>query len=656
MRLVVLISGDSVIQGVIAGLFPDDFQLVVCSGHFSGQAVLKDVTRGVVLVDTAWREAKSWLAKMAGKNPGLVFAGVGKDKEKYLQFNDYLYDYLEIPFQEWQLAKLLEKAWEKTAPTLHDILPLTAPGPWPAEEVLIDTPRPWSRILSEFSKAMRNQFNKERFLELFLDAVRELVPVGKMAILLKTATEERYSVRVQKGLDPDLMKQLKFRAEGGMVSWFVDHGAILFREEATGWQKKYGGSDLLQEMRLLNAQVCLPLFVHNNLVGILALGKKITGDVFSKQELELLYTICENVASVLNDLDWHERILKQKVYTESVLQLMDSGIVAIDTGHFITIFNEQAAQILTQETSDILGSDLRVLPSPLGDMLFESLSAGARYFKEEVLVGKDKIPLEVSTYRVTESTGFVLGSVMIFDDIRARKTKEASKLKEEQLKMLNSFAGQLAHEINNPVVAVRTFSELLPEKYTDHNFLHSFSSVIGQEVERLSDLAARLTSFSAPPPHHLVGTRANELLDQAAARLLGEAQGEGLTIDKKYCPGDYKVRADQESLSRALFYLLRYFAPEEARPKRLLIKTACPRGRSSKALHILITDGQTVLSAEQLSQLFCPLAGLSKGASLLALPASKKIIEEHGGQLRVAQKKGGYLKFGVILPILEEDR
>jgi len=656
LRLVVLFSGDSVIQGEITGIFPGNFHLVVCNGDFSGKALLKDVTRGIVMVDTDSPYAERWLMKIKAISPDLVCIGVGKKKDKFLLFNNYLYDHLEIPSEEWQLAKLLERAWEKTEPVpkKNSNQQALIPG-YAGREGLVDSDRPWARILSDFSRAMSNQFNKERFLELFLDAVKELVPVGKIAILLKTPGCDRYSVSVHKGLDPALLKQLYFTTESGMLSWLAEQGAILFKEEAFRLQETGSDGDLIQEMKLLNAEICLPLFVHNNLVGVLSLGKKITGDAFCKNELELLYSVCGNIAYVLSDLDLHERVITQKVYIESILQLMNSGVVAIDGRDKITIFNQRAAAIISTEADHMVGCDLRKLPSPLGDMLYESLLEGTSYHKQEITIGSEKIPLEVSTYRMTNDSGSVLGSVMIFDDIRTRKKMEAEKLHSEQIEMLNSFVGQLTHEIKNPMVAIQTYAELLPEKYDDSDFRNTFSEMVNREIHRLNELVEQLIAFSSPLRYQYEIIDVHEVLNTAADYLNYDGRGSEITIKKQYCGDKIKIKADKTNLARAIAYLLKFFSDNAADNYEIYIKTAClAEGNATGMVNILITDSTTSIGTQQLDQLFDPLAIRPDSIISLGLPVSKKIIEDHEGLLRAAQKKGGYLKFGVALPLFPE--
>ncbi len=651
-----LISSDSRIQGEVTGIFPGDFHLVVCNGDLSGKALLKDVIRGIVMVDTDSPDSERWLKKICETNSELVCVGVGKKKDKFIQLNDYLYDYFELPSEEWQLAKLLERAWEKTDPVPKKVYnPQSTLSNDINKTGLIDSERPWARILSDFSRAMSNQFNKERFLELFMDAVKELVPVGKIAILLKAPGCDRYTVSVQKGLDPSLLKQLFFTSDGGVISWLAEQGAILFREEAARMQENGSVGDLIQEMKLLNAEICLPLFVHNNLVGVLCLGKKITGDAFHKNELELLYSVCGNIAYVLNDLDLHERVITQKVYIESILQLMNSGVVAIDKSDKITIFNQRAAEIICTEADHMIGSDLRKLPSPLGDMLYESLLEGTRHHKKEVSIGSDKIPLEVSTYRMISDGGSVLGSVMIFDDIRARKKMEAEKLHSEQLEMLNSFVGQLTHEIKNPMVAIQTYAELLPEKYDDKDFRNTFSEMVNREIHRLNELVEQLIAFSSPLRYQLEILDVHDVLDMAVDYLNYDGRGSEVSVKKQYCGDQIKVKVDKTNLARALSYLLQFFSGNAVDSGVIYIKTAClAEGAATGMVNILITDSTTTVGKEQLDKLFDPLSIKPDSMMSLGLPVSKKIIEDHEGMLRVAQKNGSYLKFGVALPVFPD--
>jgi PAS domain S-box-containing protein len=651
LKVVLLISANSELQGEIARLCPEKYHLVACNSHDHGRVILNDISQGLILLDTDQNGAAQWLQKAIITKPELLYIAVGKQQDKFTLVKDIVYDCLTVPCKQWQLEMLLDRAWERTELQFTAVRPeICSKERHPVGGIEQD--RPWARVLSDFSRTLSNQFNIDKFLGLFLNAVKELVPVGKVSFLLKDSSDDYFVVAVQQGLDPDVYGKLRFSRERGLISWLSETGRILEKTEAAVLKESGQSGEYLQEMILLNAEVCLPLFANGRLCGVLCLGPKVTGARFHEKELELLYSVCGNIAYALNDLGMHERLFNQKVYIESILQLMNSGVIAIDNKHNIMTFNERAGEIISADPEQYTGRDLRVLPSPLGDILFETLLTGKAYHKKEYEISNDKKPLEISTYRMTDESGDVLGSVMIIDDITQRIKAQAEKNHAEQTEMLNRFVSQLTHEIKNPMVSIQTFSELLPEKYDDPDFREIFSKTVFHDLRRLNELVDQLIAFSSPLHYQYEIVNLHALLDDSIETLNSWANGVTINVQKQYCRDNLMVRADRANLVKALYYLLRYFSADTGNGKSLLLRTAySEKDELTKSANILISDSVTIVKPEYLENLFNPLDYRPDNTISLGLPVSKKIIEDHEGRLHVIQPKGSFLKFGVSLPI-----
>jgi nitrogen-specific signal transduction histidine kinase len=651
MKLVLLVSANSELQGDIARLFPEQYHLIACSSLSGGRVILNDISQGLVMLDSDQPGAAQWLEKAISFKPELVYIVVGSRKDSFSSFKNKVYDCLAVPFESWQLEMILDRAWERA-----ETPPVTAQPKVCSDNFYLtgaaEQERPWAQILSDFSRALGNQFNRDKFLELFLNAVKELVPVGKVSVLLKDSVEGCYKIAAQQGLDPEVQGKLRFHSERGLVYWLNENGRILNRAEALILKESGFSGEYLQEMTLLQAEICLPLFANGRLDGFLCLGPKVTGVRFFERELELLYSICGNIAFALKDIVIHEKHYNQKVYTESILRLMNSGVIAIDNRHSITTFNQRAGDIISADPEKFTGSDLRLLPSPLGDILYETLLAGTAYHKKEVEILNGKIPLEVSTYRMSSEAGDVLGSVMIIDDISERRKVEAEKSQAEQTAMLNRFVSQLTHEIKNPMVAIQTYSELLPEKYDDPEFREGFTKAVLRDVRRLTELVDQLIAFSSPLYYQYEAIPLHDLLDASIELLRNQLNGAAIEVHKRYCPDNPLVKADRLNITRAFYYLLRYFSEKPVNGNILLLKTAyVEKDVSTRTANILISDSATRGEADILEDLFDPLGYRPDNTISLGLPVSKKIIEDHEGRLYVVQPKGSFLKFGVSIPI-----
>ena len=144
---------------------------------------------------------------------------------------------------------------------------------------------------------------------------------------------------------------------------------------------------------------------------------------------------------------------------------------------------------------DVLNRDLRVLPSPLGDMLFETLSRGRSVTRSEIQLALRNLPLEVSTYPVMGESTEPMGAVLVFEDLTAQRQLAQERRGAEQLQLLTQVVARIADEIKNPLVSINAFMELLGERYDDASFRNHFSSVVGRDVRRLVQIFDKLAAL-----------------------------------------------------------------------------------------------------------------------------------------------------------------
>ena len=100
------------------------------------------------------------------------------------------------------------------------------------------------------------------------------------------------------------------------------------------------------EMEILQCSVSFPMIHRGKLIGIFNVDNKITEEPFYSEEMEILYVLCNYLAAAVKDIDLYHNMWYQKEFTKNILSSMSSGMIAIDKDEKITIFNQQASEIL----------------------------------------------------------------------------------------------------------------------------------------------------------------------------------------------------------------------------------------------------------------------------------------------------------------------
>jgi nitrogen-specific signal transduction histidine kinase len=173
-----------------------------------------------------------------------------------------------------------------------------------------------------------------------------------------------------------------------------------------------------------------------------------------------------------------------------------------------------------------------VLPEALSTPLLETLRGTATYANQEAMIpvtAERQLPVAISTSVLRGTAGEHIGVILVFHDLSRLKELEEEKRRIERLAAVGAFVAGIAHEIKNPLVAIKTLAELLPEQYDDAEFRETFTRVALHEVERIDSLVHRLRAWTLPrlcrcaPP---VSTP----LDETLALISGELTKHHMTL------------------------------------------------------------------------------------------------------------------------------
>ncbi len=518
-------------------------------------------------------------------------------------------------------------------------------------------------VLKEMGKLLAAHFDLERVVDFFLDAITELVRPGRAALLL-VDDERRYRVRVQRGLDPALAEHVRLDATEGLPAWFRRHARPAMRVEL---EREPEWLDAARELRVVGGEVAVPLWVQGKLVGILALGPRVTGQPYGGEDLERLFTLASQVAVALEDISLFNTVRAQHNFIEQVLAHLQSGAITIDAAGRVTLFNRRAEEILSVPRAEVLGHDLRALPSPLGDLLFETARDGRELRLQEVtLPRRPTFTLEVSTSRILGPNGATAGAVMILDDPAPRHLLHRERQTTQALDLLNRVLLRLTDEIKNPLVSIYTFLELLPERYDDPEFRDRFFAVVGRDTKHLISLVDKLIILAGEREYKLDFCDVRELVNDALADLAlrferaKDAQDAAIFLLEVPDRGDrltailytpetgLVVKADREQLGKALGYLVRFLVDRVAPDGRVAIHVLADP-EDPRTVRLSILGKPAMLTPAERERLFSPLAIASERLLDVGPSVSQKIVEAHGGTLTVGGADGE-IRFVLTLP------
>src|SRR5207237_7317990 len=95
--------------------------------------------------------------------------------------------------------------------------------------------------------------------------------------------------------------------------------------------------------------------------------------------------------------------------------------------------------------------------------------------------------------------GAALGAVAIVNDLTAEQTSREKKALVDRATFWTDLAASMSHEIRNPLVAIKTFTQLLPERFDDADFRKDFNQIVVKEINRLDKIITQINNFAHPP-------------------------------------------------------------------------------------------------------------------------------------------------------------
>jgi two-component system, NtrC family, sensor kinase len=225
----------------------------------------------------------------------------------------------------------------------------------------------------------------------------------------------------------------------------------------------------------------------------------------------------------------------------------------------------------------------------------------------------------------------------------------------DRLSSLGLLTAGLAHEIRNPLVAIRTFTQLLPERYDDAEFREGFQGLALKEVDRICGLINDLLSFARPSKPNVAPENVNDVVDNIVRILETQAKEKNIELKRDFNPNLPKVWIDREQMKQVFMNLILNAIQAMKEGGAVILWTrAVTRNEAEPAgefVQVEIQDTGVGIPTENLQHIFDPFFTSKDEGSGLGLAVSHQIVQEHGGFVTVESTVGKGTSFFVHVPV-----
>ena len=229
--------------------------------------------------------------------------------------------------------------------------------------------------------------------------------------------------------------------------------------------------------------------------------------------------------------------------------------------------------------------------------------------------------------------------------------------RQEKLASLGMLAAGVAHEIRNPLTAIkaRLFMQGKQLKPGTPEFVDA--QVIGQEINRLERIVRDFLLFARPSEPELKTLPAEQPLREAQELLSSQLQKSNIQIQLENS-SPIRIRIDPQQIKQVIINLVQNAADSIGQKGTITLRarrdTRILGDRHHPVAVLEISDTGKGMPPEVEKRLFDPFFTTKEGGTGLGLPIAARIIEKHGGLLQFQTRLNHGTTFGIVLPLAEE--
>jgi len=342
---------------------------------------------------------------------------------------------------------------------------------------------------------------------------------------------------------------------------------------------------------------------------------------------------------------------------ERIVASIRSGVVTTDLQGRIYTFNAAAREITGYSEEEIRGQDASILFIDMKEHIEQSLHAlekgetVPRFETNCVTSGGVRLRLGYSISPLSTESGVTTGMVITFQDLTQVRSLEEISRRQDRLAAIGRMAASIAHEIRNPLAAMRGSIQMLRSEMDNDSSQTELMEIILRESDRLNRIITDFLSYARPRSLTQAEVDVGDLLHQTFALMRHSpeiAANQGIVEELPAEP--LFAQADEGQLRQVFWNLARNAL--QAMPQGGTLRATLEKN-SNNRLRIAFIDSGRGMSPDQVEHLFEPFSSTTGGTGL-GLSIVYQIIREHGGTINVRSRMGQGTTITIELPIASE--
>ncbi|HKE31774.1 MAG TPA: ATP-binding protein, partial [Candidatus Angelobacter sp.] len=518
----------------------------------------------------------------------------------------------------------------------------------------------YRRTLIEFGRELSSETDLSAMLTSVIDRLSRTLLVNRIAIFLpgegQFVMAKSFGISYSGALDLSFLVVERPEHYAGHI--FFDNTRKALRESATA----------RETIAKLDLNYYIPCTVQNRTVAVLGLGKTVSGDFLSSDDVELLETLAGYIGIAIQNAQLYASLEQKaseyerlKDFNENIVESISVGVLAVDLEDRVESWNAQMEVMYALSRSQVLGQKLSaVFPAAFMEEFYRFRQNPGIHnlykFRLHTPAGDTRIANVAIAPLVTRKFN-VIGRLIIVDDITERMELESQLSQAEKMSSIGLLAAGVAHEVNTPLAVISSYAQMLLKQVNGDEKLSSLLDKITRQTFRASEIVNNLLNFSRTSGTEFSQININKIISDTLALLEHQFKTSRIKVESDLYQDLPMIHGNAGKLQQVFLNL--FLNAKDAMAGTggtLRVETA-----NGSGVMVSVSDSGTGIAPENIHKIYDPFfttklashEGQPRGTGL-GLSVTYGIIQEHAGKIRVESRPGHGTTFHLEFPLIRK--
>ncbi|WP_425058324.1 Signal transduction histidine-protein kinase AtoS [Sporomusa carbonis] len=347
-------------------------------------------------------------------------------------------------------------------------------------------------------------------------------------------------------------------------------------------------------------------------------------------------------------------LVNARTLNENIMHSIADGVITVDTNGMITSVNKSAETLTGFTVEEIIDKPYKEIfceGKHFNSLLLDTLVTGTNYIGIEMdyPVKNKYIHISISTSRLKDSTDKIIGAVVVFKDLTEQHRLQTQMIRAERLASLGELMAGVAHEIRNPLTAIKGFVQYLQSTDSDQE-RQEYMPIIIKEVDRVNRVIETLLYFARPCKTDYKLVELKSLIEETLVLVKNTGTRRKVEFKLQFAETLPAIEGDPEQLKQVFLNL--FINAVQAIQDRGMIEITTWQEHGS-FVYVRIADTGSGIKPADLDKVFDPFFTTKATGTGLGLAVVQRIINAHHGQVDIKSDVGRGTRVTLQFPVVQ---